>query len=253
MSTELRQALWPEGYDRIVLDETDSTMAEARSRAAGLARPTWILARHQTDARGRRGRAWFSPPGNFAATLVLPSDGPPARMALRSFVASLALLDALMYWVDGARCALKWPNDVLVDGAKIAGILLEAGGGGPDWLSIGFGVNLAHAPDAGVLEQGAVAPVHLAELTDEPPSPETFLDYLAAMFEMEDASFRRHGFRPIQGLWLARAAKLGEDIRVRLPREEFSGVFDTVDDDGCLVLTTPDGLRRISAGEVFLT
>ena len=145
--------VWPEGVDRIHLAETDSTSAEAARRASD--RPTWILADRQTAARGRRGRAWSMPQGNFAASLAWRPGGTPADHALRSFVAALALHDALTAF--GVRdLSLKWPNDVLLAGAKLAGILLEGSGDGR--LILGIGVNLVIAPDAAALEPRAVRP-----------------------------------------------------------------------------------------------
>ena len=114
---------WPEGVARHVLAEVDSTNSEAARLAPQLTQPTWIMAHRQTAARGRRGRAWISPEGNFAATLVMRPGGEPAAAALRSFVAALALADALALVVGpGAVIALKWPNDVLLNGGKVAGI-----------------------------------------------------------------------------------------------------------------------------------
>ncbi|MEM8581197.1 MAG: biotin--[acetyl-CoA-carboxylase] ligase, partial [Pseudomonadota bacterium] len=113
---------WPAGVEKRVLAEVDSTNAEAARIAPTLAGPTWILGLHQTAARGRRGRAWVNPRGNFAATLVMRPSEPPERVALRSFVAALALRDALVRATGQADAfALKWPNDVLLNGGKVAG------------------------------------------------------------------------------------------------------------------------------------
>ncbi len=123
-------------------------MAEAARRAPDIARPTWIMAKHQTAARGRRGRAWVVPEGNLSATLIFRPEATPAEAAKRSFLAANALYQALSIYVSADKLALKWPNDVLLYGGKVAGILLESAGRGPfvDWLSIGIGVNLqAHA------------------------------------------------------------------------------------------------------------
>jgi BirA family transcriptional regulator, biotin operon repressor / biotin---[acetyl-CoA-carboxylase] ligase len=138
---------WPEGVGRRVLAETDSTMAEATRIAPGLGGPEWILALRQTAARGRQGRAWAMPEGNFAASLVMRPACGPAEAALRSFVAALALRDAFVAaGVAEGDLALKWPNDVLLWGGKVAGILLESlsdGRGGVAHLVVGIGVNLA--------------------------------------------------------------------------------------------------------------
>ena len=241
MSTE-----WPEGYGLIRLDQVDSTLDEARRRAGDIAGPTWIFAHHQTAARGRRGRAWVQPEGNFSATLLLPAPGAPARAALRSFVAALALSDALE--ALGVESALKWPNDVLLQGGKLAGILLE---GLPDGaLAIGIGVNLAQAPAADQVEPGAVAPVALATEGVQ-ITPDDFLPLLAQAFAAREESLATYGFAPVRSAWLARAARLGQPITVRLPHETLAGTFTDVDADGQLVLSTPDGPRLIAAGDVF--
>ncbi|MGR3434105.1 MAG: biotin--[acetyl-CoA-carboxylase] ligase [Shimia sp.] len=236
---------WPTAYDRVVLTETDSTMREAARRAPGLVLPTWILALHQTPATGRRGRPWAMPPGNFAATLALPA-GAPHHAALRSFVASLALHDAMeAVRGSGQGLALKWPNDVLLNGGKVAGILLE---GLPNaWVAIGIGVNLAAAPPAAEVEPDATPPVAL----DTQTTPEAFLDFLALFFAKHEASFATYGFGPIRAAWLARAAKLGEPIRARTTRETHHGTFRDVDAAGHLVLDTAGGRIAIPAADVY--
>lgn len=244
---------WPERYDRIVLDETDSTMAEARHRAADVRAPTWIMARTQTDARGRRGRAWANPEGNFAATLLCRPDAGPAEAALQSFTAALALHDALAAFAGPAALALKWPNDVLLNGGKVAGILLESAGHGPrvDWLAIGIGVNLRAAPAASEVEPGSPRPVSLAGEGGTDPGQDAFLGRLAACFARHEDTFRTLGFDPVRRLWLSRAARLGETVIARTAREETTGIFETVDAEGRLVLRTPQGRRAIPAAEVF--
>ena len=240
---------WPEGVGRTVLASTDSTMTEAARVAASCPFPQWIMAREQTAAHGRRGRAWSMPKGNFAATLLLFPTEPPEIVALRSFVAALALHDTFVT-VSGRpeSFALKWPNDVLLNGGKVAGILLERGKG---HLSIGIGVNLAEAPSAAQVEAGAVAPVSLLSETGAGVPPEEFLDILAPAYAHWEAQFTTYGFAPIRNAWLDRAAKLGEIIRARTVTEEHHGTFETVDAFGNLVLKTAKGTLSIPAAEVF--
>lgn len=241
--------MWPEGYGRRVLREVDSTNAEAARIAGELAGPEWILGLRQTSGRGRRGRAWVMPEGNFAATLVMrPAEAPPV-VALRSFVASLALGDALA-GIGGteAGLALKWPNDVLLNGGKVAGILLEGGAG---HLCIGIGVNLISAPGAEQVEAGAVRPVSLREELGVRVTPEGFLDRLAEAYAAREQAFVTYGFAPIREAWLARAARLGEVITARTAREETVGTFETVDAAGNLVIKTPEGPRAIAAADVY--
>ncbi|HGG04664.1 MAG TPA: biotin--[acetyl-CoA-carboxylase] ligase [Aliiroseovarius sp.] len=236
---------WPAGYDLIERDEVDSTLSEAARHT--MRGPTWIFAHRQTAARGRRGRPWIQPEGNFSATLVLPDAGPPEHAALRSFVASLALYDALDGY--GGALALKWPNDVLLNGGKVAGILLESLPGAA--LAIGIGVNLRAAPDLAEVEAGAVPPVSLAGECKLQVTPRDFLTRLAGAFAVMETQFNRFGFAPIRTAWLEHAARLGACIRVRLPNEEFEGVFKDVDASGRLVLSTPHGIRQVAAGDVF--
>lgn len=245
---------WPEGYGRRVLGEVDSTLSEAARIASELAGPEWILALSQTAARGRRGRAWAMPAGNFAATLVLPLDEPPGHAALRSFVSSLALRDAFVA-VTGREdaFALKWPNDVLLAGGKVAGILLESASAGPGMrmLAIGIGVNLVAAPDVASLENGALPPVSLKGRLGVAVTPEAFLDQLAAAYAQREAQFRTYGFAPIRTAWLAHAARLGQAITARTTRETHHGTFVDVDADGQLVLETSKGRICIPAGDVY--
>lgn len=239
---------------RLILETTDSTMAEAARRAPALGEPTWICALEQTAARGRRGRPWLNPKGNFAASLVLRPEGPPARAALRSFVAALALRDALADLTGRPEAlALKWPNDVLMNGGKLAGILLESAGAGGriDTLIIGIGVNLAAAPDTSEVEPGAVAPVSLAGETGVAITPEAFLDHLAPAHDRWERQFTTYGFAPIRTAWLQGAARLGETITARMARDTLTGVFTDVDMEGHLVLQTTHGTQRIAAADIF--
>ncbi len=252
MSTDATPAGWPDGTARIVLAEVDSTLNEAARRIDSLRGPTWIMALNQTAARGRRGRDWRHPAGNFAATLVLPGPLPPATAALRSFVASLALYDAFAAATGRpGSFALKWPNDVLLNGGKVAGMLLETLGPRGQALSIGIGVNLAQAPGADQVEPGAVRPVSLMSETGVSVSPADFLDLLAPAYARYETQITTYGFAPIRSAWLDRAARLGAQITARLPAEEVTGRFDTVDEQGQLVLSTPQGPRRIAAADVF--
>lgn len=246
---------WPEGVGRILLDTVDSTNAEAARRAASLDRPTWIVTREQTGARGRRGRPWTTGAGNFAGTLLLrPGFGPEAG-GLRSFVAALALFDALVAVTGRAEAlALKWPNDVLLNGGKLAGILLESAGAGAglSWLAIGIGVNLDHAPPPGAVEPGALRPVSLRAETGVQVSPEAFLDHLAPAFDRWERRLQAEGFAPLRAAFLARAsARRGAPLTARIGAEVVQGAFDGLDEGGALVMITTHGRRAIAAGEVF--
>lgn len=232
----------------------DSTNAEAmRQAAAGATGPLWIVAAHQTAARGRRGRVWASAPGNFAASLIYHPPGGLSELALRSFVAALALRDALCaLGVAGASLLLKWPNDVLLSGRKLAGILLETiatSAGGPG-LIVGIGVNLSSAPDASVLEETALTPTSVRAQTGLLITPEALLDALVPSFEHWEARLVSEGFAPVREAWLAHAARLGEPVIARLPGRRISGIFETVDSTGALVLGTHRGPQVLPAADL---
>ncbi|WP_170442036.1 biotin--[acetyl-CoA-carboxylase] ligase [Ruegeria arenilitoris] len=245
---------WPQGYGLHILQEVDSTLNEAARIAPTATGPVWIMAHHQTAARGRRGRAWSNPQGNLAATLLLRPEGNPEQAALRSFVAALALFYACVSVTGRAQgFALKWPNDVLLNGGKLAGILLESTGQGRDvsHLAIGIGVNLADAPDPESVEQGALRPVSLLSETGAQVSAEDFLTELADAYAKLETQFVTYGFEPIRKAWLARAAKLGEVITARTGASETVGTFETVDAGGNLVLNTARGRVSIPAADVY--
>ena len=245
---------WPEGVARHVLAEVDSTNSEAARLAPQLTRPAWILARRQTAARGRRGRAWIAPEGNFFATLVMRPTGDAAAAAQRSFVAALALADALALAAGpGATLALKWPNDVLLNGGKVAGILLESAGtgAGVSHLAIGIGVNLVAAPPPEAVEPGATLPVSLLGETGLRLAPEALLDLLAPAFARWEAKLVTFGFAPIRTAWLARAARLGRTVTARTVAETIDGTFETIDEAGALVIRTAAGRRAIPAADVY--
>jgi len=180
--------------------------------------------------------------------------GEAKQAALRSFVAALALFDACVAVTGRAEgLALKWPNDVLLNGGKLAGILLESTGHGSGvaHLAIGIGVNLADAPGADAVEPGAVRPVSLVSETGAQVEPELFLTELAAAFARYETQFLTYGFAPIRSAWLARAARLGEVITARTATSQTVGTFETVDAEGNLVLNTAQGRVSIPAAEVY--
>lgn len=245
---------WPAGYGKRVLAEVDSTLNEAARIADDLAGPEWILALRQTQGRGRRGRDWKDPKGNFAATLVMRPEGAPDQAALRSFVAALAVYDACVAVTGRSEgLSLKWPNDVLMKGGKLAGILLESAGRGQgvNHLFVGIGVNLIETPMQEWLEPGAVYPVSLLAETGVQVDPETFLEAVAEGFARYEQQFLTYGFEPIRTAWLERAAKLGEVITARTAGFETEGTFETVDASGNLVLNTAKGRVSIPAADIY--
>jgi BirA family biotin operon repressor/biotin-[acetyl-CoA-carboxylase] ligase len=242
---------WPAGYDVRHFKSIDSTNEEARRLAEkGEAGPVWLRADRQTAGRGRRGRAWDSPTGNLAATLYLRPKKPAAECAQLSFVAALAASDAVTVFASTHDVKLKWPNDVLADGKKIAGILLESssrGGEVPAWLAVGIGINLAHFPP-----ETEFPATSLANLGASVPAAGEALTALAASFAKWYETWNAKGFASVRVAWLARAAGLGTRIRARLQNEETSGVFEGIDEKGALILREGQGrVRLIAAGDVF--
>ncbi|OYY90030.1 MAG: biotin--[acetyl-CoA-carboxylase] ligase [Sphingomonas sp. 28-66-16] len=226
--------------------ETGSTNADLIGLAAtGASEGLWLRAERQTAGRGRQGRAWQSPPGNlYASTLVRlrATDPPPATLAL---VAAVALEAAVAAYLGEARATLKWPNDLLLDGAKLSGILLERAG---DAIVIGFGVNLAHHPTD--LDRPATSLAAQGVATD----PDDFLATLAENVAFWLARWRGEGLAPVRDRWTARAHPSGTALTARLPDgSAIDGLFDRLDGDGALILRLADGGRCvIHAGDVFL-
>jgi BirA family biotin operon repressor/biotin-[acetyl-CoA-carboxylase] ligase len=235
---------WPPGYGLARHEELDSTSSEARRLAeAGETGPIWITTSLQTAGRGRRGRVWVSPNGNLAATLLLRPKRPIGVTAQLSFAAALAVSDITAELAPDAVVTVRWPNDVLADGRKLAGILLESG---PGWLTVGIGINLAAFPDSTEFPATSLAAVGVTPLP-----PDVALTMLAARFDHWYVTWMRDGFGPLRTVWLSRAQGLGHAIRVRLPLEEHHGVFEGIDEQGALLLNEQGKVRIIAAGEVF--
>lgn len=244
-----REATDLAGVRHIAFDSLGSTNAEALARArAGERGPLWITAAKQETGRGRRGREWASPAGNLYSSLLLTDPAPAPVAAQLSFVAALALHDAVAECAPqlGPLLTLKWPNDVLLGGAKIAGILIEAESGPPFAAVIGMGVNCASHP------ADTAYPATDLKVAGANVIPEALLLALAVAMQTRLAQWDGgQGFAAIRSAWLRRAAGLGRDIRVRLPEREFSGIFDGLDEAGRLLVRGEDGITAVTAGEVF--
>jgi BirA family biotin operon repressor/biotin-[acetyl-CoA-carboxylase] ligase len=224
------------------LAEVGSTNDWLLARVETLPDGHWVITDRQTAGRGRRGRVWNDGAGNFMGSVLVKATGQVQQL---SFVAALALHDALSALTgQPARFALKWPNDVLLDGTKCSGILLERQG---DALVIGMGVNLAHHPDGTERPATSLAAAGLAV-----PTPAALLDELAAAFSHWREIWAAHGFAPIRTAWLSRASGVGSRIVARLGSESPEGLFTGLADDGALLMQLDDGTTRaIHAGEVF--
>ena len=244
-------AALPQGYALIALDEVDSTNDEAKNRAAaGAPEGAVVWAQQQRAGRGRRGREWVSPPGNLYVSVILRPACEARHVAQLSFVAALAVLDLVDGSLPGrARC--KWPNDILVDGGKVAGILLESAlepGGRVDWVVLGIGVNLASHP-------GLEEPIPSRSLVDAgapPLLPEDALTPLLAALTRQRQVWEEEGFVPIRRAWLARAHGLGGPVTVANGDRTLAGTFEGLDAEGALVLAQPGAAPiSIAAGDVY--
>jgi BirA family transcriptional regulator, biotin operon repressor / biotin---[acetyl-CoA-carboxylase] ligase len=236
------------GVGLIACETVGSTNSEALAHArAGERGPLWITARAQTAGRGRRGRIWVSEPGNLYATLLLVDPAPPERAARLSFVAALAVHDAIAACAPALapQLAFKWPNDVLLGGAKVAGILIEAEGTRPLMVALGIGINCRHHPAATDFPATDLAAAGAAVTVEE-----LFKSLSVAM--VHRLREWEADFAAIRAAWLARAGGLGGELRVRLGTHDLTGRFEALDEAGRLMLRLPDGrLETISAGEVF--
>lgn len=238
----------PTGYALHHLESVSSTMDEARSVIANnpdFAQVVWSDA--QTGGRGRRGREWISPTGNLYMTVAMRNEVPIARAAECSFVAAVALHAAIIGLRPALseRLQLKWPNDLLVDGAKISGLLLELEAAGK-WILVGCGVNIASSPTGLpykttnlLLEQAYVPPGQLLQ---------AFIVELKNWVEL----WFREGFSPIRQAWLDHALGLGTEVTANLGDRSVTGVFQDLDMDGSLQLRLSDGTTMaIAAGDVI--
>jgi BirA family biotin operon repressor/biotin-[acetyl-CoA-carboxylase] ligase len=212
----------------------------------GAAEGVWLRADRQTAGRGRQGRGWVSPPGNlYASTLVRLSPGDPPAPTL-ALVAAVALAEAVDAFADGRALLLKWPNDLLLDGTKLSGILLERSG---DAVVIGFGVNLAHHPID--IDRPAIS---LAAAIGVAPAPDIFLSTLADALARWIARWRGEGLAPVRARWLERAHPPGTALSARLPDgDAIEGLFDGLNGAGALRLRLADGRTHvIHAADIFL-
>jgi BirA family transcriptional regulator, biotin operon repressor / biotin---[acetyl-CoA-carboxylase] ligase len=237
------------GYRVLSYDRIGSTNDEALARnRQGEPGPLWIVARAQSAGRGRRSTRWWSPQGNLAVSLLTFVAGPLVQAATLGFVAGLALDAALFACAPAlqSRLALKWPNDVLADGKKLAGILLESERvESGHVVVVGIGVNIASAPDD-------LPAISLAALGVDIHSEQVFTELSGAWLDYSRIWDEGHGLPTIRSRWLARAAGVGAEITVRVGDRVLRGTFETLDEQGRLILRVPDrGAMTIAAGEVY--
>lgn len=202
----------------------------------------------QTAGYGRRGRGWVQDAGDFAGSLLFKPDAPKENLGQLSFATALAVYDALRPHVSNGNMRIKWPNDILIDSAKVSGLLLEmVESEGEPVLIIGIGVNIVSKPldtpykATRLLDHGLKAPVDPSKLAQS----------LDAAFWAHYDLWRNKRFAPLRSAWLDRAAGIGGPVTVQMPNETVSGVFEDLDDTGGLVLRMEEGTRIISAGDVY--
>jgi BirA family transcriptional regulator, biotin operon repressor / biotin---[acetyl-CoA-carboxylase] ligase len=243
----------PGAYRLVHYATVGSTNDEAKRLARAAAEEgTLVWGLEQTAGRGRRGRAWSSPPGNLYASLILRPHCPLDQAAQLGFIAALAVGDTLSSICENRLDALsyKWPNDVLLRGRKIAGILLESelqsDGKMPLFVVVGVGINLISSPRDTEFPATSIAEEDLGTI-----SSAAALEVFAHHFQTWAGRWRGEGFVPIRAAWRTHAAALGEPIRVRLEAATLQGRFLDIDQHGALLLETAGQLQRISAGEIF--
>ena len=238
------------GYRHIALGEVGSTNQIAleyskRSDPGKL----WVSAQSQSGGKGSRGRSWVSAKGNLFASLLLHMNVAPQKLATLSFVAGLAVFEALKQFFDERRLTLKWPNDVLLDGKKVSGILLEnhVGKNRRSAVIIGVGINCNSSPLS-----TAFAATNMAK-EGQALKPETVFGHLVAeMDRWLEIWDNGANFMAIRNRWIERAAGRGEKILVKMPDRQIAGIFEDIDNDGCLILKSDDGLRQtISVADIF--
>lgn len=244
------------GYRLAAFDQIGSTNAEALSRArAGERGPIWFVTTEQTAGRGRRQRAWIAPRGNLASSVLEVMDVVPATAATLGFAAGLALDSALrkvsidaLGGDDAFNFALKWPNDALAGGKKLSGMLLEAEAapGGGLAVVVGIGTNVVAAPE------GTPTPaVSLKDLGIDISAERLFIALSDGWAEFRAIWDNGRGFSEIRKSWLARAAGVGQAVAITTGRSTIEGIFDTIDEQGCMIVRTPEGRQvPIAAGDV---
>lgn len=236
---------------RIALEQVDSTNAEAHRLVAAGAIQGWtqIIAGEQLAGRGRHQRAWSSPPGNLYSTLIVPKDERAGwrRPWLAGFAVALALAEAIESALqDDAPVRVKWPNDVLVAGAKISGVLIEARGTAP-FLVIGTGVNvLSHPPDT------AYPATHINAHRAAPLELTSFAELVGERLRADIEHWLDQGFASVRARLLRWSHRSGDMLSVSANgQERTSGLFVDIDEEGCLCLQVEGKIQRFAAGDVF--
>ena len=240
-------------FRHIELGDVSSTNAECMERArAGDAGGLWITATRQTGGRGRRGRTWVSEPGNLYSSLLLIDPGPQQALASLPLAVTVAVYEALASVLPVEACEalkIKWPNDLLINGHKTSGILIEAEqlADGRRAVVIGCGINVAHRPDTGLYPSTCLADQGSASTPQE-----LFARLVVSMDDVLNDWDEGRGLARVRRAWIDRADGIGKPVTVNLPDRQIHGLFAGIDDEGRLMLAMPDGVTQmIASGDVF--
>lgn len=232
----------PQGWRLIEKNETLSTNEDVKALPAGSDK-TAVCAGTQTGGRGRMGRHWVSPKGNLYVSVCLEL-GSLREAEIYSFLSAVALAEAIEDVCAGLEIKCKWPNDLMIDGRKMSGILLETDGIGR--LIVGIGVNIVEFPESGMLY-----PVTSLAACGYMVTRQAVLEALLRRFDFWLKSLKSDGKVPLLEAWLKRAYGLGGKITVNLPGRRLEGTFDGLDKDGRLLLNKDGERIKITAGDVF--
>ena len=243
---------WPDGVVKLEVDTVDSTNSYSAQLIDGYSRPIWVVANHQTNGRGRLGRKWVSDEGNLFTTYLRCIDEHPSVAALRSFVAALAVRDCLVTIVqDRCRISLKWPNDVLANGRKIAGILLESlSMNNSAYILYGIGINLVSSPKIQVLPE-LHSPANIQEVSGVNVQRDQVLEELALAMQKRERQFEKDGFVPIRYDWLAKADGIGKPVKVRLGDRTIKGILQSVNNSGHAIIDDGSSLHEIVTADLY--
>lgn len=242
-------------YHLLSYEEVDSTNSEARRLAeGGAAHGAFLWAKRQTQGRGRYSREWVSQEGNLFVSILLAPDEPLNLIPQISFISALAAAESVAPLLPQAsQLKCKWPNDLLLNGKKLGGILLESfetleADGPKRWVIIGLGLNVEHCPP------GTEFPgTYLKEAGVEIVSAKIVLSRFIHHFIEWYGVWQEKGFAPVRKAWLKHCEGLGREVKVTLPQETIYGIFHSLDTSGNLQLKLPDGkTRKIAAGDLYV-
>ena len=230
-------------WKTVCIKETTSTNDEAHRFCDKSGRFVVVRALRQTAGRGRRGRLWQSMEGNLFYSLVLEFD--LEKVGWLVIISALSMYESIKQLISEADVACKWPNDILLNGKKVSGILLEKGEG--NYMIVGIGVNIMQAPENPNLSYDATSLCREGGTV----TPEDFLDIYLQKFDAYLENLQKNGFNDIKQKWLSHAYKLGKEIMIKQDDKEENGFFAGIDDSANLLLRQSKGIKKIFAGEVF--